>query len=67
MKHKHRNQIKNNDIALRILEEKIRQKDYEIDALKAQLRLLKVSEEISEDAKKSMEYGSKAFSKLKGE
>lgn len=58
---------KTKDIVLRIFEEQIKQKDNEIDALKAELRLLKVSEEISKEAKKSMEYGSKAFSKLRGE
>lgn len=49
-----------------IFEEQISQKDNEIDALKAELRLLKVSEEFSEKAKESMNYGSKAFSKLRG-
>lgn len=44
---------KTKDIALRIFEEQIKQKDNEIDALKAELRLLKVSEEISKEAKRA--------------
>lgn len=57
-----------NDIEkkLCILEEQIKQKDYEIDAQKVKLQLLKVSEAFSGKAKESMNYGSKAFSKLRG-
>lgn len=50
-----------------ILEEQIKQEGYAIDAQKVGLQLLKVSEEFSEKAKEIMEYGSKAFSKLRGE
>lgn len=61
---KHTDKTKN--IALRIFEEQIKQKGNEIDALKAELRLFKVTEEISEKAKEIMDYGCKEFSKLKG-
>lgn len=50
-----------------ILEEQIKQKDNEIDDQKVELQLLKASEEFSEKAKESMDYGSKEFSKLRGE